>query len=118
MYTEAQARRGEQAYKSNCSYCHKDDLRGGFEDNFGRAPALAGERAFDSSFSERWNGSTMAEMVGAIASIMPQDKPGSLSVETYLDIVSFLLSKNEVPAGNQELPADINVLNQIIIKAK
>src|SRR5437764_9453603 len=51
IYSEAQARRGEEAYKLECAYCHQPDLSGGFFDNgTGRAPALAGPKAFDSSF--------------------------------------------------------------------
>lgn len=118
VYTEAQARRGEATYKASCSYCHKNDLTGGFEDTFGRAPALAGARAFDSSFMERWGDATMAEMVGAIAAVMPQDRPRSLSVEAYVDIVSFLLEKNGLPAGSQELPATVAGLNGIVIRPK
>src|SRR5262249_51856255 len=51
IYSEAQARRGEEAYKGQCAYCHQQDLSGGFFDNGnGRAPALGGPKAFDSSF--------------------------------------------------------------------
>jgi hypothetical protein len=34
---------------------------------------------------------------------MPADKPGSLSVDTYLDVVAYLLQANKFPAGNTEL---------------
>ena len=61
---------------------------------------------------------TMAEMVATVASTMPQQKPASLTVQAYVDVVSFLLSKNDVPAGNVELPADVDALRQILITAK
>jgi mono/diheme cytochrome c family protein len=49
-YSEAQARRGEQVFNTQCSYCHKESLSGGFFDGgLDRAAALAGKRAFDSS---------------------------------------------------------------------
>ena len=38
VYTEAQAKRGEEAYKRSCGYCHRDDLAGGFFDD-GTGPA-------------------------------------------------------------------------------
>jgi cytochrome c len=118
VYTASQARRGEQFYKSNCSYCHRDDLRGGFEDATNeRAPALAGTRAFDSSFAERWGGATMAEFVSTIAATMPQDKPSTLTAPTYVDIAAFLLERNGAPAGTDELPVDVDALNQIVIRA-
>jgi cytochrome c len=114
VYTEAQAGRGEKAYKLACGYCHKDNLGGGFfDDGNGRAPALAGPRAFDSSFEKRWGGVSVGDMVVDIGIAMPQQDPGSLPPETYVDIVSFLLSKNGVPAGASELPADLEKLQEI-----
>ena len=119
VYTEAQAARGEKAYKLSCGYCHKDDLSGGFfDDGNGRAPALAGPRAFDSSFEKRWAGVTVGEMVIDIGTAMPQKDPASLAPETYVDIVSFLLSKNGVPPGPAELPADLEALQAIRITPK
>jgi mono/diheme cytochrome c family protein len=119
VYTQEEARRGEQVFNSNCSYCHREDLSGGFFDNGdGRAPALAGSRAFDSSFSERWKNLTVGDMVAAIAGTMPQPKPASLSLEAYVDVVSYLLLKNEVPAGQTELPLDVESLGHILITSK
>ena len=119
VYTEAQAARGEKAYKLSCGYCHKDNLAGGFfDDGNGRAPALAGPRAFDSSFEKRWGGATVGEMVIDIGTAMPQQDPGSLTPETYVDIISFLLSKNGAPAGTAELPADLEKLQEIRITPK
>ena len=37
---------------------------------------------------------------------MPQRAAGSLSEQTYLDILSFILSTNMLPAGSKELTAD------------
>jgi mono/diheme cytochrome c family protein len=118
VYTAAQARRGEQVFKTQCSYCHKEDLSGGFfDDGLGRAPALAGKRAFDSSLIERWGGMTLADMVGTVAATMPEPRPSSLTVENYVDVVSYLLSKNDVPAGATDLPGDVEALGQIQIVA-
>jgi cytochrome c len=119
IYTEEQAQRGDRVFKSECSYCHQDDLSGGFFDNgTGRAPALAGPRAFDSSFTERWKDMTLAEMVATVASTMPQQKPASLTIQAYVDVVSYLLSKNNVPAGKLELPVDVEALAQLLITQK
>jgi len=119
VYTEAQARRGEEVFKTSCSYCHKDNLAGGFfDDGLGRAPALAGKRAFDSSLVERWSGMTLADMVGTVAATMPQQRPSSLSVENYVDVVSYILSKNEAPAGATDLSGDVETLSRIIIPNK
>jgi hypothetical protein len=37
---------------------------------------------------------------------MPQTEPGSLSQQAYLDIVAYILQRNEYPAGSDELTAD------------
>jgi len=119
VYSETQARRGEQVFKTECSYCHKEDLSGGFfDDGLGRAPALAGRRAFDSSFLDRWGGMTLADLVSTIAATMPQKRPASLSLENYVDVASYVLSKNEVPAGATDLPGDVDALTRIGIVAR
>jgi S-disulfanyl-L-cysteine oxidoreductase SoxD len=119
IYTDAQARRGASVYNSECSYCHKDDLTGGFFDGgAGQATPLAGPRAFGSSFGERWNDTTVGEMVATIASTMPQQKPASLTLQQYVDVVSYLLSKNGIPGGSSELSPDVEALGQIAIEAR
>ena len=118
VYSEAQARRGEQVFNTECSYCHKENLSGGFfDDGQGRAPALAGKRAFDSSLVERWGGMTLADMVGTVAATMPEPRPSSLTVENYIDVVSYVLSKNDVPAGASDLSGDVDALSRILIVA-
>jgi hypothetical protein len=37
---------------------------------------------------------------------MPPDGPGSLSDQSYVDVVSYLLDANGYPRGDKELPAD------------
>ena len=116
VFSEAQARRGEQVFTTECSYCHKEDLSGGFfDDGLGRAPALAGKRAFDSSLIERWGGLTLADMVGAVAATMPQPRPSSLTLANYVDVVSYVLMKNDVPAGPLDLSGDVGALSRITI---
>lgn len=116
VYSKAQASRGEEAYKSACGYCHKDDLSGGFmDDGVGRAPALAGPQAFGSSLVERFRDQTLGDMVYAIASTMPKQAPTSLPLDTYVDIVAYLLERNGVPAGADELPGDVLALRDVAI---
>ena len=107
IYTPEQADRGREAYERACAHCHRYDLSGDEE-----APALRG-----SSFFVRWDGRSVSEMFGTVAATMPQDSPASLSSETYVDIMSFLLKQNLVPAGDVELPADIEKLEQLLIRA-
>lgn len=116
VFSKVQSARGEQAYRTACGYCHKDDLSGGFmDDGVGRAPALAGPRAFGSSFAERWRDQTLGDMVYVIASTMPKQAPTSLTLDSYVDIVAYLLDKNGAPAGSDDLPADIPTLRDVLI---
>jgi quinoprotein glucose dehydrogenase len=107
VYTEAQAQRGQAAYKQSCEACHADDLRGR-----GNAPSLIEE-----SFTFQWGDLSVADLF-AKTQLMPSDRPGSLPLQTYIDIVTFLLQKNEMPAGPQELGTDVASLKQIFITAK
>lgn len=118
VYSKAQSARGEATYKLSCGYCHKDDLSGGFmDDGVGRAVPLAGPHAFNSTFAERWKDHTLGDMVYAIASTMPKESPTSLPLGAYVDIVTFLLDKNGVPAGESDLPADVPTLRAIAMTA-
>ena len=119
VYTAEQARRGQEIFNTECSYCHRDDLTGGFFDNgIGRAPALAGPGAFGSSLTDRWKDLAVGDMVADIASTMPQQKPASLTLKAYVDVVSYLFSKNGLPAGTTELPTDIDTLGTLLIVPK
>ncbi len=49
---------------------------------------------------------------------MPSDRPSSLPDRTYRDIIAFLLQENKFPTGANELDADVDALNRIIIVTK
>ncbi len=44
---------------------------------------------------------------------MPEGDPGSLQPEEYADVLAYLLSLNDYPAGDQPLPPDVAVLSTI-----
>jgi cytochrome c len=104
VYTAAQAERGRAAYQQSCVACHRDDLRG---DN--TAPSIVGE-----SFTFLWGDMEVGELSSRIQKLMPPERPGTLPVQTYIDIVAFILQKNEFPAGNMELGADTDSLHTLI----
>ena len=105
VFTDTQASRGEAAYGRSCATCHKDDLLGS-----GTAPALAGEEFF-----RRWNDSTIDDIVQTMKGSMPQEAPGSLDAQHYVDIVTYLLKASGSPAGSTELKADRDRLKQVRI---
>ncbi len=106
VYTEEQAERGGVQYTESCAGCHAPDLRGNTT-----SPSLVGL-----SFAFLWGERTLGELFGNIQELMPTDRPGSLSAQTYRDILAFILRANIYPTGTQELEAD--GLDQILITDK
>ena len=107
VYTEAQAQRGETVYTQSCASCHSDDLRGQ-----GSAPSLVEE-----AFASQWGDLSVADLF-AKTRLMPLESPRSLPDQSYIDVVAFVLQKNEMPAGQKDLEIDVSVLKQIFITAK
>jgi mono/diheme cytochrome c family protein len=108
VYTEEQASRGQAQYLRACASCHAADLRGG-----STAPSLVEE-----SFSFQWADTTVGELLERIRTLMPSDRPNSLSSQTYRDVVAFILKANKFPSGDRELDSDIEALRQIPITTK
>lgn len=92
VYTAEQASRGSAAYTTNCAICHRPDLRGG------EGRALVGTKFFDS-----WGEDTLDSLFAVIRQRMPENRPGSLDESTYLDVLAFILERNEYPAGTTAL---------------
>src|SRR5256885_1844058 len=105
VYSEAQAKRGEQKYGEYCAKCHGPDLSGA-----DAAPPLAG-----GEFNSDWNDLSVGELFERLRITMPADKPGSVSRQENADIVAFLLEKNGFPAGDAELPTQTEILKTIKI---
>jgi|TARA_B100001123_G_C15195011_1_gene980975 mono/diheme cytochrome c family protein len=93
VYSSDQADRGQKVYEATCSRCHGADLTGG------RARPLVGE-----SFIRDWGGLTL-DSVLTRAKTMPPGAAGSLTEERYLDILAYVLSKNDFPTGTGDLTA-------------
>jgi len=108
VYSDEQAKRGQTMYRQECSGCHLDDLLGD-----GIAPPLVG-----SPFYFRWNELSVGDMFNAVRTTMPQGAPASLSLQAYLDILSYLFKANKLPAGQSELPTEPPQLDQIMISEK
>jgi hypothetical protein len=104
LYTEEQARRGKGLFNQNCSSCHMEDLSGR-----AAAPALVGD-----NFATHWSNGNVGALYNRIRTTMPQTSPGSLSPQTYIDIVSFILQSNGLAAGKEELKNDENGLKSMV----
>ena len=108
VYTTAQATRGTDLYDRVCSECHGDDLEGRE-----KSPALAG-----GSFAQRWDGATLKKLFERMQEMPPADPAARLQPNQYVDILAFLLSANDVPAGSQPLVSDKDVLAGIIYTSR
>jgi S-disulfanyl-L-cysteine oxidoreductase SoxD len=107
IYTTEQAKRGQALYNAQCASCHGDTLTGGES-----APALTG-----GEFLSSWNGLTVGDLFDRTRATMPQSKPGSLSREAGAQILAYVLSRNEFPAGKTDLPQASEVLKEIKIES-
>jgi len=107
VYSEEQAARGRSQYMQACASCHAADLRGD-----STAPSLIEE-----SFSFQWGDATVGDLLERIRTLMPSDRPNSLSSQAYRDVVSFILQSNKFPPGAKELDAEPEALRQILIVA-
>jgi mono/diheme cytochrome c family protein len=108
VYTEGQASRGQESYKKTCGHCHRDDLSGGGSEI--GAPALRGP-----IFTIRWRDQPVSELFLTIGTTMPHNAPDTLTPQTVIDIVSFLLKANEMPVGKTELPPQLEKLRNILV---
>ena len=95
VYTADQAAKGRDIYRRVCNECH----------GTGEAPAIVGN-----SFIRRWFDDGLDVPFIKIRRTMPDDAPGTLSDEAYLDTLSYMLESAGLPAGVEPLTADLNRL--------
>ena len=107
VYTEAQAKRGEAVYVQRCAVCHQPDLEGG-----DMTPALVGGVS-----TANWNDLPLSDLFDRIRITMPLDSPSTLSRAQTADVVAFLLKSNKWPAGETDLPRELEPLREIRIQA-
>jgi len=107
VYSGQQALRGSEEYRARCASCHSLDLRGN-----SNTPSLLGM-----SFMFIWEGRSLGELFTKMSGEMPTDEPGSLSQQSYADILAYLLQVNQYPAGQMGLSANVDALNDIVIAA-
>ncbi len=91
VYTAEQSARGQAAYSQYCSRCHKADL-------LGIEGSMKGE-----PFMERRREDNLETLFLDMKATMPRGNPGGLPDQTYTDILSYILQKNDMPTGTDEL---------------
>ena len=108
VYSADQARRGKTEFDQTCSRCHNLALIGSE-----RGPAIKGP-----AFLSHWDKGSVADLFIKIRDTMPEGGPGTLSDETKIDILSYILQQNDFPAGAGELKKDVSSLDDIALSKK
>ena len=97
VFNSAQSSRGAREFSRTCSSCHSEaEFSGG-------------------RFRIRWVGETVGDLFTTVSTLMPEANPGSLSQESYLSLVAYLLELNGYPEGEGQLPSDPAVLSGLAI---
>jgi len=87
-YSADQASAGKQVYDSTCAHCHPPGQFDG------------------ATFASLWKNRRLYTLYSLISNTMPQDRPGSLTDEQYVNIIAYLLQRNQVPGGIAKLSGD------------
>ncbi len=105
-FTGAQFDRGEALYQQQCAACHGVAL------DSAAAPALIGP-----TFRKSWSlmGANVAELFNRISTTMPPRQGGSLAESQYLDLLAYVLGRNNVLQGSEALKNDYEYLSAIPI---
>jgi cytochrome c len=93
---------GAADYAAHCAACHGDKLQGGVH-----ATPLSG-----SVFDQNWAGKRARLLYSRIISTMPQNDPGTLTVEQAFSITLYVFSENGIAFAGHTLagPDDLNAL--------
>ncbi len=88
VYSAAQAARGQAVFEGTCTACHDT------------------ARFTGGDFMTAWTGKSMGELFKVVSTTMPEDNPGALKPQQYVDVLAYFLKLNEFPAGSEELKAE------------
>ena len=88
LYSEEQAQRGRQVFRDACAECHySSEMR-------------------DDAFQFEWERRTVGDLLQHVTRSMPDDAPGSLPTDQYVDVIAYILQLNGFAAGTADLTAD------------
>jgi cytochrome c553 len=107
VYSKAQAARGADLYAAQCARCHGASMEG-----LDVAPPLTGGR-----FLGNWTNQPVAALAARIRTSMPLDNPGVLGLTASAEITTAILAANGYPAGQADMPTNVQQLQQLTIDA-
>ena len=87
VFSARQVERGERTFAQVCTECHM--------------PA-----EFSEGYMRSWVGLTVGEFVEFVRTSMPYDNPSALRHRQYVEVVTYILFLNGLPAGPADLSAE------------
>jgi mono/diheme cytochrome c family protein len=109
VFTAEQVARGKENFEANCARCHQHNLEGS-----DRGPALSGD-----NFWNHWENETLNTLFTKVRDQMPPNLTGNqLEPQAKLEIVAYVLSRNDFPTGKAELKQDRDALDDVQILKK
>ena len=103
IYTAQQAAQGQAIFKVQCAQCHDPSTA-----SDGQIPALVGD-----SFLQAWARQSAGDLYSRLQTTMPSTSPGSLKHDEVAQLIAYILSLNNYPAGKTPLPSDQKSLQAI-----
>jgi len=97
VFSESQAKRGEETFRTVCANCHTPEQ-------------------FGETFLQAWSGATVGDLFDLVSALMPEDQPGSLKPEEYVAVLSYIFKANGLPPGPTALDHERVVLGGILIE--
>lgn len=100
QYTAAQAVAGAQVYAATCARCHaSDQWKGG-------------------TFAAGWKDRRLSDFYDLVSVTMPQDNPGGLTAQQYVDVTAYVLQMAGFASGDVPLRADVAMLRHARLAIK
>ncbi|MEL7043641.1 MAG: cytochrome c [Pseudomonadota bacterium] len=93
VFSKSQARAGKKLYDQHCIACH--------------------ERGYFREVLRTRRGETLDPLFEVMVTEMPQNDPGSLTDQEYVDVIAYMLSQSRYAVGEEPLKA--NELSEISI---
>ena len=98
VYTEEQAKVGEELYAQHCLLCH--------------------DKKYFRPLLQRWEGQPISILFTVMSTSMPESNPGFLSEKENIDILAYILSLGRYAAGDSELDYKDGALDDLIVEAR
>ena len=96
-FTTEQVERGRSEFGAACGECHStSDFRG-------------------TDFQFKWRRRTAWAFFRTLTDTMPEDAPGSLSDQQYVEVIAYILEMNGFAPGDAELTATEAALDQFVM---